>query len=459
MRKIFLAAAMLSTLAFNACDPNKDIYNKLDAYNDAHPYHDSLSYTLIDADYDSTLLGNPTVEKYMAFNDTLPAALFVPTILAKRFPAYNLSSSALVTYNYMSLHPAYLDVLFGYQLTTADYNSFGDATISANQSFTSSKPSTSFIPGFLLTKYPTKVSGDTVNILLKYNFTDNLERYAFDGSVWTRASFTSDDKQFGIVLVAADYISMGGDVAKYLNFSSTVLSENYLPSFLKNKYPYAQPGATRIVKFTYHASSGNSDKIEQYTYDGSNWTKTPSIITRTDPYRYKYDLAGNLCWKFDPTVTYTTTGADLQLLVNYVYKNLSRTYGSSYGNDEFYYGASAYYNNFDLRLSNKSTYNIPGFETGTDEEKVALTWSRLQEGLEILLRLKFTKAVPEVYGVKVYYWVTFKTYENDLSKKTYVGIFTVDNSTGSPVFTRDTAEEKAQVDAGALTADQVNWNR
>jgi len=170
-------------------------------------------------------------------------------------------------------------------------------------------------------------------------------------------------------------------------------------------------------------------------------------------------LAGNLCWKFDPTVTYTTTGTDLQLLVNYVYKNLSRSYGSSYGNDEFYYGASAYYNNFDLRLSNKGTYSIPGFETGTDEEKVALTWSRLQEGLEILLSLKFTSAVPEVYGVKVYYWVTFKTYENNLSKNTYVGIFTVDNSTGSPVFTRDIDMENTQVEEGALLPAQIGWNK
>ena len=460
MKNILLAAVVIGSFFMTSCDPNKDIYNKLDAYNDAHPYNDSLSYTLINADYDSVMIGNPTVEKYMAFNDTLPAALFVPTILAKRFPAYNLKSSASVTYNYMPLHPAYFDVLFGYELTTADYNSFGDATITSNQSFTSAKPSTAFIPSFLLAKYPTKVEGDTVNILLRYNFTDNLERYAFDGSVWTRASFTSNDTQFGIALVAADYLSMGGDVARYSNFSSTVLSENYLPSFLKTKYPYAQAGTTRIVKFTYHTSSGNSAKIEQYTYDGSKWTKTPSIITRTDPYRYTYDLAGNASWKFDPTVTYTTNGADLQkFLVDYVLHNLSASYGSIHGDDEFYYGASAFYNNFDLRLSQRTLYNIPGFETGSDAEKIALTWTRLQEGLEFFLKGKFPKAVPELYGIKVYYWITFNTYENNLSKNTYVGIFTVDNSSGSPVFTRDTVMEDAQVSVGALSPAQVNWNR
>ncbi len=155
----------------------------------------------------------------------------------------------------------------------------------------------------------------------------------------------------------------------------------------------------------------------------------------------------------------TPTGADLQLLVDYVYATYGSQYGSFHLNDEFYFGASAYYVNFDLRLSTRAQYNIPGFETGTDAEKIALTWTRLQEGLSILLALKYPNATSEVNGITVYYWITFKTYENDYSKKTYVGIFIVDNSTGSPVFTRDTDEEDAQVIDNALTSDQVNWNR
>ncbi len=453
MKKLLLAAVVIGAFFMTSCEPNKDIYDKLDAYNDAHPYNEAINYTLTSSDYGTSMLGNATIAKYQAFNDTLLAENFIPIILAKNFAALNTNSAASVTYNYMALHPDYLDAMFGYEFTTADYNSFGDATITANQSFNSAKKSTSFVPGFLLTKYPSAVLGDTTNVLLRYDFRDNLERYRFDGSVWTRVYVTSDNTKFGIALVDADYLSMGGDVAKYKNFSTTVLSVNYLPLFLKNKYPYAQAGTIRNVKFKYY-SGGASDVIEQYSFDGSVWTKTPAITTKTDPYIY-----GPHGWSFDPTVHFTPVSADLQLLVNYVYTTYGAQYGSSHGNDEFYYGASAFYNNFDLRLSTRAQYSVPGFETGTDEEKIALTWTRLQEGLTILLGLKYTDAVSEINGITVYYWVTFNTYENNLAKNTYVGIFSVDNSTGSPVFTRDTAEEDTEVAAGALTSSQVNWNR
>ncbi|HUW06776.1 MAG TPA: hypothetical protein VMW01_11000 [Williamwhitmania sp.] len=455
MKNIMLAAVVIGSFFMTACDPNKDIYNKLDAYNDAHPYNTTITYTLTTADYGTTMLHNATINQYKAFNDTLEAKNFIPIILATNFKALNFGSSASVTYNYMPSHPSYLDAMFGYQLTTADYNSFGDATISANQSFTSATPaklSTAFVPGFLLTKYPSAVANDTVNVLLNFNFAESFERYKFNGTAWSRVSYTTDYTAYGYELQSADYLSIGGVPAANKYFTSTAIPANYLPQFLKMKYPYLPAGTQRIVKFKYGNLSTNM--IQQYTFDGSAWNVTPTTITKTDPYIYGPDG-----WSFDPTVHFTTNAAAMQKLVDYVYATYGAQYGSSYGNDEFYYGASAHYNNFDLRLSTRATYSIPGFETGTDAEKIALTWSRLQEGLAILLNQNFPAAVPEVNGIKVYYWVTFNTYENNLSKNTYIGIFSVDNSTGSPVFSRDTDMEDAQVLDGALLPAQVGWNR
>jgi len=406
MKNILYAAVVLGAMFISSCEPNADIYEKLDATNDANPFHKTITYTLTSADYAKNVTGNATVEKYKAFNDTLPAASFIPKVLAN-FAALKLNSSASVTYNYMPLHPSYMDAKFGYELTTADYNSFGDATITANQSFNSAKKSTAFIPGFLLTKYPAAVLSDTVNILLRYDFRDNLERYRFDGALWARVTTITKDTEFGVTLVDGDYLLMGGDVAKYKNFSATVLSENYIPSLLKVKYPFALAGAVRIVKFKYYAGSA-SDKIEQYNFNGSVWTKTPSVITQTDPYIY-----GPLGWAFDPTVYLTMAPADYQLIVS-----KDPIPDPVFTDFAYYYGASGKYGNFDNRVSKRKALN-PEMEGKSDAECITIMMDRLPAAIVIMLQEKYKSAVPVLGGLEVHYIIIYKTYNNDLSYTTY----------------------------------------
>ncbi|HPD94394.1 MAG: choice-of-anchor J domain-containing protein [Bacteroidales bacterium] len=275
--------------------------------------------------------------------------------------------------------------------------------------------------------------------------------YQYDGTSWAKM----DNVHY---LTSKDYDAMG-DPGDYDNFSSSVLPQDYIPKYLNNLYPTAGEGVSAIVLYKYY--TGTSLKTltiaDKLTYTSGEWVSSYNFIsTTTAQFIYK----PNLGWIFDPTIHLDPSYEDYMLLVNYVYSNLSRTYGSSnYANDEFYYGASAHYLNFDLRLSNKTTYNIPGFDTGTEEEQIALTWSRLQEGLVILLQLKYPDAVTEVNDIPVYYWVTFATYENDLSKNTYTGIFKCTKAGPDPMFERDTTMEDQAVTEGELTSEDVNWNR
>ncbi len=266
--------------------------------------------------------------------------------------------------------------------------------------------------------------------------------YKLDGSTWKPAESSY------VPLQPADYSSMG---LEYISSANVPL---YLPNFLKQKFPYALEGD---VKTLVYRSSGTQtySKATQYTLTAGVWVSSTFVYTKTDQFIHTGEK-----WIFDPTVHLSPSSTDYQLLVDYVYANLSRTYGSSYGNDEFYYGVSAYYKNFDLRLSNRVSYNIPGFaELATEAEKIALTWTRLQEGLTIMLQLKYTAAVPDISGIPVYYWVTFATYENNLAKKTYVGIFKCTKAGPDPIFVRDTALEDEAVSNGKLTTEQVAWNR
>lgn len=279
----------------------------------------------------------------------------------------------------------------------------------------------------------------TADLFKNYN-----DYYRFTGSKW--------EKSKGVLCVQPFEYSLMGLTGNA--FTNTNPASRYIPTYLSQKYPYAQDGDTCIMVYNY--PNANTKVAGKYQNSAGSWMVYNGIVQQSGQFIHTGEH-----WIFDPTVHLTPSASDLQLLVDYVYLTYGRQYGSSYGNDEFYFGASAYYKNFDLRLSTRSQYNVPGFaELATDEEKIALTWQRLQEGLTILLKLKYANdAVLEVDGIPVYYWVTFNTYENDLAKKTYVGIFKCTQPAPDPIFERDQDAEDLAVSDGKLLQSVVSWNR
>ncbi len=259
--------------------------------------------------------------------------------------------------------------------------------------------------------------------------------YMFNGTTWAKDNNT-------VVPDPDDYSAMG-----ITSFSSSALPSFYLPIFLGSNLPYAIDGTSKTVIYLYN----NSVTANEYVRQNGTWNLSGPVFERTGQFVYVADG-----WVFDPTVKFSPSAADIQLLVDYVYSTYSRDYGSNYGNDEFYFGGSAYYVNFDLRISNRTKYSIPGFENLETEAAVDLSWNRVEEGLIVLLGLKFPEAVAEVSGLQVYYWLTFNTYENDLSKKVYTGIFKFVEGTG---FVRDTEREDKAVADGELELSAVSWNR
>jgi len=416
MKNILYAAVVLGAMFITACEPNADIYDKLDATKDANPYNKKITYTLTTADYAKTVTGNATVEKYKAFMDSLPAANFIPKVLAKNFAALKLHSEALVTYNYLVPNAALPTPLFGYELTDADYGTLGNATVATNKSFDGTNKSTALLPAFLLTKNPLAVATDTQNVVIKYKYAWNLERYVFDGAAWSRLATNgvfTDFTQIGYELVSADYIAMGGAVASYKNFSSTVLSENYLPIFLKNKYPYAADGSVKAVKFKYYVSSTSTiDKTETYKLTAGTWAKYthPAYTISAKTGQYIYGTDG---WVFDPTVRLTMAAADYQLIVtkdpipDLVYTDFA-----------YYYGASGKYGNFDNRISKRKAKN-PEMTDKSDDECITIMMDRLPAAIKVMLEEKYKTAVPTVGGIEVHYFVIYKVYNNDLSYTNY----------------------------------------
>ena len=248
--------------------------------------------------------------------------------------------------------------------------------------------------------------------------------YRLDGTTWKMES----DGVYA--LSSQDYDSMGSP-GKYNNFSSSDNPDDYLPQFLSMKYPYAQEGDKLAVVYKYY-SGGTSTRADEYSFSMNEWTKYDPVEVKTDQF-----INVGSKWIFDPTVKFTMTSADYQLIVDAVKANPdTKNLVDSYGTGEFYYGANSHYNNFDIRLVKRTTGDFAQAEYSdlTEEEANALIMDRMAEGVGVMLKAKFPNAVAQVSGVDVMYEVTVSTYENDGSYGTYVVTLQCTKSGPDPSF-------------------------
>lgn len=245
--------------------------------------------------------------------------------------------------------------------------------------------------------------------------------YCFDGSKWALADDT-------VILNSADYTAMG---QTYGNLSGTGPAQ-YLPTFLRQKYPYAQAEDAMFVVYKYYASSVTSYRCDQYVFNGSEWIKNNGVTQETAQF-----VKNNGAWMYDPNVTITLPvgkGIEISTLyyqacTDWVYENIDKPLGStgiksgmfyvtSYGNNEYYSGCSAYQGNVDLRPSAARTQYPAGYENMTDDEVVATMKSRFcNEVMPGALSKLHPDAAP-VEGLDVIYTINFGVYTGSTSNYT-----------------------------------------
>jgi len=227
--------------------------------------------------------------------------------------------------------------------------------------------------------------------------------YRFNGSKWEVAGSTC-------VLSHADYQAMG---QSYDNLSGTVPAD-YLPIMLKNRYPYAATDDAMFVVYYYYTGSETVTRCDQYKYNGTEWVINNGVVTETAQF-----VRSNGVWNYDPSLVITLTpgkGQPLSTLyfqtcVDWVKDNApdGPAYVSSYGNNEYYCGTSAYQGNVDLRASAAKT-QYAGYADMSDDEVVALEKQRFEsEVMPAALAILHPDLKP-VDGVDVTVTIHFGTY-------------------------------------------------
>ena len=154
-------------------------------------------YELTDADYD--MFAGPG--KYNNFSSSEPADEYIPLILEARYPLAGNGTEMFVQYAYYGTNydqyieyefdgiewtatgaTSGLDVANAYELTDEDYEAFG---VGSYGSLTGSQRDSN-LPGFLLTEYPSAVSGDKQVIIYNYygGTSDNFMGFTKSETGW-----------------------------------------------------------------------------------------------------------------------------------------------------------------------------------------------------------------------------------------------------------------------------------
>lgn len=223
---------------------------------------------------------------------------------------------------------------------------------------------------------------------LSYSTTSTVDMgdyYRFGGSAWE----AMEDVYY---LSSADYDEMGAP-GRYDNFSSSDRPEDYIPRLLSIKFPYAQQVDMLAVCYKYYSGGKTSVRAAEYSFT-TQWAPYDPVIQKTDQF-----IHNGTRWVFDPTVIFTMSSADYQIIVDWVKANRGESYLDAYGTAEFYYGAGSYYSNFDIR---SGSFEAADFDTWEDAVESAIG--------QVLLPAKYPNAVIQVNGVDVYYVVNFATY-------------------------------------------------
>ncbi len=210
-------------------------------------------------------------------------------------------------------------------------------------------------------------------------------------------------------LITADYSTMkvtaltGGAY-----FDSKYSPTYFIPTWLNKTTPYAVLGDVKLIHYKYNIGTFNAPVLATRwlvsTFDGTSWGRNGFTTPKTLQYVFKADG-----WHLDPTVSFTMSKTDYDILVQIIFKDADRqNYLDSHKTAEFWWGASAYFGEFNIEPSTRTS--LPDFAGLSAVDLETRIWNRIAEGINIVLKSKFPLAVTQVNGIDVHYKVTYAAY-------------------------------------------------
>lgn len=240
------------------------------------------------------------------------------------------------------------------------------------------------------------------SLVLKKNDERFHTLYVFSKGQWK----VENNKELYIVSVE-DYTNMGGIIGEKANFSKADQPRTYVPVLLNQKFPYAQEGDVQVVVYNVYKVGAVAS---QFTKTATAWEMTPVFeIKEKENY-----IKNEGVWKFDPTIVVTHTKDDLQMLVEWVRENKPGYLDPKYpDNSEYWFGGSAYYNNFDLNLNKRRATDPDDLVDDTDDDVAKdYLYKQVAEACRMILAHNYPDAATVINGMDLYYNVEAVCFAN-----------------------------------------------
>ena len=231
----------------------------------------------------------------------------------------------------------------------------------------------------------------------------------YDGKSW------KDKNNNVYVPTYADYGDMGQS-KRY--FTSEVPAVTYLPAYLSKMVAYPVDGDARVVIYRYYNGTELKIYSDEYTYSAetTRWSLNTRIVDKTEQF-----VLSDGKWNFDPSTVVTLkaekgdaeTAAFYQTITDWVIANKGQEYAPIFNgksNNEYYYGSSAYQNNFDFRPAKWREQNAAAYGNMSDADLTKLMFERLPEAFLPGLKAIYGSA-DVVEGVDVFYTINFAIYD------------------------------------------------
>lgn len=185
------------------------------------------------------------------------------------------------------------------------------------------------------------------------------------------------------------------NIASNKNFTAKASAKKYMPFFLTYKFPGLKDGSSAKITYRFYDATAKvtKDSTSQFIHNGKAWV-------------------------YDESVNYTFTKADYQVVVDSVKARGLNNYVHAKGNQDYYFGANAYYGQFDTKLATRRSFDKDNLLFMKDGQKLDDTAAakviqdKIQEGIIAFLTGRYADALPGQDGVEVYYNITYSVRDN-----------------------------------------------
>lgn len=246
--------------------------------------------------------------------------------------------------------------------------------------------------------------------------------YRYNGSTWQAASDVW-------MLQPADYSAMG---QSYANLSGTG-PEDLLPRYLAMQFPFAADDESKTVCYFYYDSASRLSTYRAMQFDlvGGEWTRNAGEVT-------EQFSRTNGQWQYNPSIVLNLPADKsafcvefYQACVDYVYETQCVPLGddniksgkfwvTSYGNNEYWSGTSAYQTNVDIRPAAARAQYAAGFEGMTDEEVQEFIVTNFHDHTLPYVLAKYYPDFGPIDGIDVTLTVNYGTYDGGRAEQQVV---------------------------------------